>query len=135
MKSLLHAFATLALAATLTGCTDDRNDKGAQPAGQQVTYQPGSHVDAEDYTGPRQAVTGKHIEPEVLGTGKKTETKCVKRVSGKCKKTKKVTTDEEYVKDDMDHVLDLADGTTVDVDEAVFDSYDLTDAQVDVFPR
>jgi hypothetical protein len=138
MKTVLHAFAALTLALTLSACGGSGNEKSnSQPAA--PVHTPGAHVDAEDYVGPPQTVVSKRVDPEVK---KKTteNTTCKTRYTtgskkGKCKvwNTKTV----EKVTDDTDHVLLLPDRTEVDVDERTYDSYNLDDADkaADVFPR
>jgi hypothetical protein len=133
-------FVALAVAGlALTGCTDKR---AAQPAAAPAPqHTPGSHVDAEDYVGPVQAVVARRFDPETPAV---TETKTVKgdcktRKNGKCTAyypdKKKTVTKKEA--DDADWVLILADRTEVDVDQATYDAYVLDDADTaaDVFPR
>jgi hypothetical protein len=136
MKTMLHAFAALTLATILAACGGTKPaDRTPAPAAA-AQHTPGAHVDAEDYAGPRQAVTAKRFDPAV--TEKKIEKgKCkIRNNKGRCTAwhADKTTTVE---KDDADFVLILADQTEVDVDQDTYDSYDLTDADTagDVFPR
>lgn len=127
MKTLLHTFAALTLATTLAACGgNDPKPTNRTPAPPAAAPQhtPGSHVDDEDYVGPRQAVTAKRFDPAVFET-KTTKGKCkTKNKKGKCIAWHADTT-SKVEKDDADHVLILGDNTEVDVDQATYDSYEV----------
>jgi hypothetical protein len=137
-RTMIALSAGLLALAFATGCAEDQktNSASSQPA---PVHTPGADVDAEDYVGPQQTVVAKRVDPEVT---KKTEEKttCKTRHTtgsrkGQCKTWNYKTV--EKVTDDADFVLTLTDGTDVDVDQATYDSYNLTDADAaaDVFPR
>lgn len=140
-SAVVALFVALFGVLALAGCNSDTKDTGRRQADPAPTHTPGSHVDAEDYVGPVQAVTAKRFDPEVpaVTETKKVKGDCKTRKNGKCTawnpdKTKTVV---KKKKDDADWVLILADGTEVDVDESTFNAYNLTDADkaADVFPR
>lgn len=92
----------------LTGCAGPKSEPGNAGG-----YTPGQTYDAEDYNGPAQAVTGWDYEPAEKGTRTKKTPYCKKPAN-----KNKAACKEEYVKDDADWYLVLADTTRVDVDEA-----------------
>lgn len=113
MKRILGA---LLIAAALAGCGDDK------PA----PYRAGMTVDAEDYNGPSQQVTGHDHEAAV--TRLDTDRRCTSyRTSttgtGKNRRTSRTcasyaVTTRYVTTDDEDWFIVLADGTRVDVDAA-----------------
>ncbi len=98
----------------LAGCGSDHSEEPSRTPAADV-------IDAEDYTGPPLSVESRSVDPEHTN---KTCTKYTK-VNGK---RKCVTYKTET--DDLDYLLHLSDGQTVDVDRATYDQY----ADGGVFP-
>lgn len=126
----LAAVAT-ALILALTGCStgdaDKATDKAADKAAAEVVS-----VDAEDYTAGPATIVAKRIDPaktkkEKKKDGCKTYYTTGSR-KGQCKTWKYKTVTET---DDTDYLLQLDNGYEVDVDQATYDSYDVTH----VYPR
>ncbi len=115
-----YSLVALALAAGLAACDGDDQNREAE-------HRAGGHYDAEDYHGPAQEVTAHghddtHWGTRVVRKPEGVESYCISRnAKGVCTatgtRTKYVTASEQYITDDEDWTLTLADKTVVDVDQ------------------